>query len=242
MKEKGSMNFVVIEGLDGSGKSTQVGLLKKFLEEKGISYRYIHFPRTESPYFGELVARFLRGEFGNIDQVNPYLVAMLYAGDRNDAKELLSDWLQSGHFVLLDRYVHSNIAYQCAKLPNSEEKKKLQEWILKLEFEHFRLPKPNLNIFLDVPSKFTEKKLAANRDGNDRDYLQGQRDIHEESMDFQRNVREIYLSLASTDATFKVINCSTPEGEMLPIDAIFTRMLESIQLSCSHKLLRDFIS
>ena len=76
------MKLFVIEGVDGSGKSTQLKLLSKFLTRKGYSCEFLHFPRTDAPYFGELIARFLRGEFGSLNEVDPYMVAMLYAGDR----------------------------------------------------------------------------------------------------------------------------------------------------------------
>ena len=108
------MKLFVIEGVDGAGKSTQIKLLRNFFLSKGFSCEYLHFPRTEAPYFGELIARFLRGEFGSLNEVDPYLVAMLYAGDRKDAAELIGTWLKKGKIVLLDRYTYSNIAYQCA--------------------------------------------------------------------------------------------------------------------------------
>lgn len=217
------MKLFVIEGVDGAGKSTQIKLLKDYLSQKGYSCEYLHFPRTEEPFFGELIARFLRGEFGSLNEVNPYLVAMIYAGDRKDSASLLGKWLNEGKIVLLDRYTYSNIAYQCAKLDSEEEQDKLMRWILSLEFTHFAIPRPDLNIFLDVPHQFTEKKLSGNRTGNDRSYLNGTRDIHEESLDFQRKVREIYLKVALTDKRLSVIDCGN-NGEMLPPQEIFTRI------------------
>lgn len=80
------MRFTVIEGLDGSGKSTQIKLLLKHLEGKNIPFRFLHFPRTDSPIYGELISRFLRGEFGEMSTVHPYLVALIFAGDRNEAQ------------------------------------------------------------------------------------------------------------------------------------------------------------
>ncbi len=211
----------VIEGVDGAGKSTQIKLLSEFFTKKGYHCEYMHFPRTETPYFGELIARFLRGEFGSLDIVDPYLVAMLYAGDRKDASELISQWLDSGKIVLLDRYTYSNIAYQCAKLKERADQVKLMKWILDLEFSHFAIPRPDLNIFLDVPAAFAEFNLTKTRTGNDRDYLKGNRDIHEESMTFQKNVRNIYLKVSKTDDRLAVIDCSNHGGEMLGASDIF---------------------
>jgi dTMP kinase len=223
------MKLFVIEGLDGAGKSTQIKLLREFFIRQGYSCEYLHFPRTETPYFGELIARFLRGEFGSINDVDPYLVAMLYAGDRQDASATISGWLGKGNIVILDRYTYSNIAYQCAKLPDLMKQNELMDWILKLEFEHFRIPKPGLNIFLDVPFSFTETKLSSGRSGDDRNYLNGAHDIHEGSLTFQKNVRELYLRVAKTDKRLAVVNCNNKEGGMLFPEEIFERIVSLIR-------------
>jgi dTMP kinase len=223
---KYKMKLFVIEGVDGAGKSTQIKMLSDFFINKGYSCEYLHFPRTESPYFGELIARFLRGEFGSLDEVNPYLVAMLYAGDRKDASDKITNWLKKGKIVLLDRYTYSNIAYQCAKLDNIKEQDELMKWILALEFEHFSIPKPDLNIFLDVPFSFTEKKLSKTRSGIDRSYLNGDRDIHEESLSFQRKVRDIYFRVAQNDKRLALVDCSDDEGKIMPPEEIFIIILK----------------
>jgi dTMP kinase len=215
------MKLFVVEGIDGAGKSTQIKLMKEHFTMKGFKCEYLHFPRTDEPYFGELIARFLRGEFGSLNEVNPWLVAMLYAGDRKDAAEIISDWLSRGSVVLLDRYTYSNIAYQCAKLKNRHEQDELMNWILDLEFNHFGIPRPDLNLFLDVPFSFTEKKLLSSRTGADRNYLNGTKDIHEGSLLFQKNVRDMYLRVAEADDHLCVINCSDEDGNMLPENKIF---------------------
>jgi dTMP kinase len=219
------MKLFVIEGLDGAGKSTQIRLLKDYLLNQMHSCEYIHFPRTESPWFGELISRFLRGEFGTLSEVDPYLVAMLYAGDRKDASDIINSWLRLGKIVILDRYTYSNIAYQCAKIDDPAKQDELRNWILKLEFSHFAIPKPDLNIFLDVPFRFTERKLSEERNGDDRSYLNGKSDIHETSLTFQQKVREVYLRVASTDDRLAVINCGGTNGEMLPPEEIFSKIL-----------------
>lgn len=223
------MKLIVIEGLDGAGKSTQIGMLKEWFSEKSLQCRFIHFPRTEAPWFGELIARFLRGEYGNIDQVDPYLVAMLYAGDRKDAAHIIEAWLEEKYYVILDRYTYSNIAYQCAKLHSPEEAAKLREWILKLEFEHFAIPKPDINIFLDVPFRFTAEKLRDQREGDDRNYLRGNRDIHESSLDFQKRVRDVYTAVASEDESLQVIKCYNDSGDMLKPAEIFSLILQRLK-------------
>ena len=208
--------FVAIEGLDGCGKSTQIKLLTKFLGLKGIKYKYMHFPRTNSPVYGEMTARFLRGEFGHVNSVNPYLVALLYAGDRENAKPIIQDWLSQNYLVIVDRYVYSNIAFQCAKANTSLEKERLKKWILELEYGYNTIPSPIISILLHVPFEFIVSKLNDKRIGIDRTYLNGKEDIHESSIELQKKVETEYLKLANQYQDFYVVNCGTKDNEMLP--------------------------
>lgn len=221
--------FIVLEGLDGAGKSTQIKLLRQMIEATGRECEYLHFPRFDAPIYGEMIARFLRGELGSVEQVNPYLVALLYAGDRADAARMINGWLAEGKCVIVDRYVYSNIGYQCAKVATEEERKTLREWILRTEYEEFGIPRPTVSLFLDVPFGFTEAKLTAQREGDDRNYLAGGVDIHEKSLDLQRRVREVYLEAASADGELQVVDCSTAEGEMASPEVIFERVAEKVR-------------
>jgi dTMP kinase len=225
------MKFIVVEGVDGSGKSTQIKLMMKHFGAKGIPYRYVHFPRTDSPIYGDLISRFLRGDFGGLNTVDPYLVALIYAGDRNDASAMIREWLQKDYLVLLDRYVYSNIAFQCAKLADSDQQEALRNWILDLEYVYNNIPRPDLNILLDVPCSFTQKKLTGERSGDERDYLLGMRDIHEDDLNFQKRVREMYLWQAKTCPDLKIINCVNEEGGMHSPETIFEQILKQTNLS-----------
>lgn len=221
--------FIVVEGLDGAGKSTQVSRLKEWLRDRCGSLEYIHFPRYDAPVYGDLIGRFLQGRFGAIDQVHPQLVALLFAEDRHGAAPQLREALAAGKTVLLDRYVYSNIAYQCAKLSDPAEREELREWILSTEYGPFGLPRPEVNLFLDVPLSFVEASLKASREGDDRNYLAGAQDIHEASIAFQRTVRDIYLDAAARDRNFLRIDCAGEDGSMLPPEAIFQRLVAPIE-------------
>lgn len=221
--------FIVLEGLDGAGKSTQIKLLRQMMEQAGMECEYLHFPRFDAPVYGDMIARFLRGEFGSVEQVNPYLVALLYAGDRADAAKQIRAWMAEGKCVIVDRYVYSNVGYQCAKVGSAEERERLREWILRTEYEEFGIPRPTLSLFLDVPFGFTEAKLTAQREGADRDYLGGAQDIHEKSLELQRRVREVYLEAARREEDFEVVDCSTAEGTMASPEEIFARVAEHIK-------------
>ena len=178
--------LVVIEGLDGSGKSTQVKRLRSYLESRTDNLEYIHFPRYDSPVYGELIGKFLRGGFGSIDSVHPQLVALLYAEDRHGAAPQMRRTLDEGGIVLLDRYVYSNIAYQCAKIDDPQER------------------------------------------GDDREYLEGKTDIHEADIEFQKRVREVYVSQCEMDPDFIRIDCRSCDGSMLPPDEIAAAIMATV--------------
>lgn len=214
------MSFVVIEGLDGSGKSTQLRLLREYLDRNNIAFKYLHFPRLEEGVYGKLIARFLRGEMGANEEVDPYLVALIFAGDRADAARLIRKWMDDGYLVIVDRYVYSNIAFQCAKLSSEQDRDNLRDWILEFEYEYNLLPRPDINLYLNVPFEFTRDQLNKAREGEDREYLKGERDIHEENLDFQEQVRQMYLSLSKYVNDVEIIHCMDQDGKMLPPEAI----------------------
>ena len=227
--------LVVLEGLDGAGKSTQVKKLRTYLESLFGNLEYIHFPRYDAPVYGDLISRFLRGDFGSNDAVHPQLVALLFAEDRHGAAPEIKKTLKAGGHVLLDRYVYSNIAYQCAKLANPNEAEDLREWIFNTEYGSFELPRPDLNIFLDVPIGFVESKLKSQRGGADRDYLEGGQDIHEADIEFQKKVRAIYQRQCQIDPKFIRIDCSDQDGQMLPPGEIFAKIQEVVDTVIKQK-------
>jgi len=227
------MKFIVLEGLDGAGKSTQIKLLQNWFAEQNLKFEYLHFPRTDSPFYGEMVAKFLRGDFGKLEDVNPYIVALLYAGDRKDASDFIQEKLKKKTYVLVDRYVYSNIAYQCAKLDSEKDKEILKNWILDLEYDYNKIVKPDISFFFDVPFDFTKKSLENNRAGDDREYLQGKSDIHEASLQFQLDVKRVYDNLLETQNDFHSINCISGDSEMLSPDDIFAQVKSLLKL---HKI------
>ena len=178
--------FLVIEGLDGSGKSTQIKYLKSYLTQKNIKFKDIHFPSLNKGYYGQIIGEYLRGELGTIDEVHPKLVALIFAGDRKENSEKISSWLAEGYIVIADRYVYSNVAFQCAKCFENKEKKLLKEWILNYEFKFNNIPVPTVSIFLDVPFESVKESITKHRVGLDRKYLNGKKDIHEENIILQR--------------------------------------------------------
>ncbi|MFI3332971.1 MAG: dTMP kinase [Rikenellaceae bacterium] len=221
--------FIVLEGLDGAGKSTQFKLLRDMFLSQGVECEYLHFPRFDAPLYGDLIARFLRGDLGSLESVDPYLVALLYAGDRADAASQIRGWLEEGKIVIVDRYVYSNIGYQCAKIADSAKREELKEWILDVEYNHFAIPRPDISLFLDVPFEFTAARLGEEREGDDRSYLNGAADIHESSLSLQESVRRVYLDAAQSDKSLQIVDCSTEIGMMADPSQIFQRVYHKIE-------------
>ena len=212
--------LIVIEGLDGSGKSTQIELLRKKLDSEGVECRYIHFPMLNQGRYGELIAGFLRGEYGSLQEVHPQLVALLFANDRKEHVGKIYDWLSHDYVVLADRYVNSNIAFQCAKLKTEAEKEKLKHWILDFEFNYNQLPLPSKSFFLDVSFDHIVGSLSNARKGNDRDYLNGKVDIHEASLTLQKKVYDEYQKMVREQPDFVSITCCDAMGKMLAPEII----------------------
>lgn len=229
--------FIAIEGLDGSGKSTQIALLIKKFDLEGIKTKFVHFPRSNSGVFGELIAKFLRGEFGDVKSVHPQLVALLFAEDRKEFAATITKWLNTGHYVLVDRYVNSNIAFQCAKVRVAEEKKELKNWINMFEYEYNQIPRPDLSIYLDVPFAFTHKSLNEKRNGGERDYLNGKDDIHEKDIELQFAVKEEYEYLVKTDITINKITCYDSNNHVKSIGEIHNTILSKVNNILDHKIL-----
>lgn len=220
--------FITIEGLDGCGKSTQTELLKNKFEALGRKVKFVHFPIYEKEMLGDLISEFLRGELGNINQVNPKLISLVFAENRRLFSATLQQWINEGYVVIADRYVYSNIACQCAKLSDSKEINDLKNWIENLEYNINKIPKPDISIYLKVPIDFVKNNIIERAIKNDREYLNGKDDIHESDFSFQMKVSRRYNSLCFSDDLFGV-DCFDVEHEMLSVDEIHEKIYNYIQ-------------
>ncbi len=222
--------FLVLEGGDGSGKSSQIALLGDFFKQGGNRVATLHFPRVEAEPYGAMIAEFLRGEYGPVDAVHPKLAALVYALDRMRAAEGLNAALQSGETVICDRYVFSNIAYQCAKVADPGEQAALADWIDRLEYDSHGIPRPDVTLYLDVPPEFARANLRAAREGADREYLKGGHDIHEASGSLQARVREQFLHLTQTrPGEIGLVDCHDDDGAIADRQTIHSRILDALR-------------
>lgn len=209
--------FIVLEGLDGAGKSTQIKLLSKYFEDQNKKVKKIHFPMYGHNQFSDIIIKFLKGDFGDINEVDPLFVANIYAMDKYMYKEQLIKDLEENDIVILDRYVFSNLAFQGAKIKDGKKRKEIVEWIWKFEFDFLSLPYPDLMVFFDVPLDTIEERLNIERVGDDRDYLDGEKDIHEQDIKFQSDVRDVYFSMKDKE-NYHIVDAFNDKGLLTPIE------------------------
>ncbi len=193
--------LIAIEGIDGSGKRTQVELLTLTLKARGHSVYSTGFPQYDS-WFGKMVGKFLNGDLGPLESVDPHFSAMLYAGDRFEAKFKLEAALDSGQILLVDRYIASNLAHQTARVPPAKRSEFLQ-WIEHLEYEIYGLPRENLILYLRVPPREAQRLVALK---SARSYTSAQRDLQEASLRHLEDAAEMYDSL-SRSIPWATIQC-----------------------------------
>lgn len=195
--------FIVIEGLDASGKATQAERLVERLEREGEDVRHVAFPAYDTA-FGGLVRDYLKGAYGDKEELPVEIRALLYAADRYQFKHDFASFLEEGGVIVADRYSQSNYAFQTVDA--GEEQEALLAWMKRVES---RLPQPDAHIFLDTPPE-TAQELMADRE----------KDQHEADLAFQRKVHRRYRELADED-DWHVVE-AVAEGELRSRDAIHT--------------------
>lgn len=210
--------LIVIEGLDGGGKTTQLELIKKVYPD----FRYITFPNYSSPS-GQIVTSYLKGEYGEKDDfVSAYTASCFYAVDRYTSYK--TDWesdYKSGKTIVSARYVSSNAMYQMTKLPQ-ENWDGYMNWLFDMEYNKFGMPKPYATIFLDMPTEVS-RKLLLKRYGGDEKKL----DLHESNLEFMNACRRAAEYVAEKE-DWIVIPCAE-NGEPLPIETIHKAIIHKIE-------------
>lgn len=213
--------LVVLEGLDGSGKSTQFERIKEYLLGKGKKIKAISFPDYDEPS-SALVKMYLSGEFSkNAGDVNAYAASSFYAVDRYASfKKFWQQDYEDGAFVLAARYVTSNCIYQMVKLDDSKWDEYI-EWLEDYEYGKLELPEPDMVIFLDMPIEISQKLMSGRYDGDE-----SKKDIHEANVKFLQDCRKAALYTAKKQG-WKIVNCSVGD-DPLPIDEITEKILTLI--------------
>ena len=220
--------LIAIEGIDGAGKGTQAAKLVASLRVQGLRVDSLQFPRYGATTFGAAIGDFLNGRFGALNEVHPQLAAALYAGDRYESRSLLLHMMANNDVVVLDRFVGSNLAHQSAKL-EGHERTALVEWIEKIEFEVFQLPRPTLTILIDMSSQMS-RELVSRKAA--RDYTDQEADLQESNLPYLERVRRCYLALAHSRLDWRTVHGLNDDGALRTIDDVATEIL---QLAIAHR-------
>jgi dTMP kinase len=216
--------LIAIEGIDGSGKHTQAKLLEHSLQGLGHSVYSTGFPQYES-WFGTLVGKFLNGEFGSLESLDPHLTALLYAGDRFEAKQRLESTLDAGQIVLVDRYIGSNLAHQVARAA-PDKRAEFLRWIEHLEYTIYGLPRENLILYLRVPPTQAQQMVAQK---GQRSYTTAKHDLLEKSLRHLEDAAAMY-DMLSRSRPWATIQCydAQSNGLRLP-EEIAAECLQAVQ-------------
>lgn len=204
--------LIVIDGIDGAGKTTQTEILVKRLKIAGQPVVTFDYPQYDL-FFGQLVRRFLDGDFGNIKQVDPHLAALLYALNRFETRDKLQRWLKARKIVILARYTTANLIHQTCKLPASKRAQFIR-WIEKLEYDILDLPKPDVVLYLNLPPKLAYGLISK----------RGRRkDIHEAEIKHLSAAHKQGLALARQNRGWQIVPCSA-KGKILTREQIANKI------------------
>ncbi|MBU2540103.1 thymidylate kinase [Patescibacteria group bacterium] len=222
--------FIVFEGIDGCGKATQAKLAIEYFKDKGYKVEKIDFPQ-HGERSSALVDDYLTGKYGSSEEVGAYVPSIFYACDRYDASFKIKKWLNEGKIVISDRYLVSNIGHQGGKIKSKKEWKKYVNWLYNLEYNIFKIPKPDCTFILKTSPEFS-LKLAHNITDKDKQnrrkaYLGSSKkqDIHEKDRSHLKNALNSYLTAAKEfPKDFKVVEC-LDKSELLSPEIINQKIL-----------------
>ena len=214
--------LIVIEGTDGSGKSTQFKLLSQRLENENYKFQKLVFPQYSEPS-SALIRMYLGGEFGDSpSDVNAYAASAFYAVDRYASyKKVWGQWYEDGGLILSDRYTTSNAVHQASKEP-AEKQGEFLKWLYEFEYDRLGLPAPDLTIYLDVPTDFTEKMMRSREAATNT-----QADIHEKDLAYLATCRRTGKTAAAF-YNWTVIDC-VRDGEMRSIEDIHEEIYQLVK-------------
>lgn len=202
--------LIVIEGTDGSGKTTQTELLVARLKKEGIACETLRFPRYKDNLFGALIRECQDGYHGDFLALDPKIASALYACDRLETMPKIRKWIAEGRVVILDRYVSSNQIHQGGKLKEEKDRAKFLEWLSEMEFEKLGILRPDLVLYLDVPFEIS-KKLIENRTGI--------KDLADEDWQYLANSKAAGVYMTSKEDSWRRVECA-PDGSLLPREKI----------------------
>jgi len=227
MVKKGKL--IVIDGTDGSGKATQVELLARKLKSEGKTVKIVDFPEYYKNFFGAFIGHCLSEQYYNFLNVHPKIASIMYAADRWESGGEMRNWLKKGYIIIANRYVSANQIHQGGKIKNAKKRNNFMKWLDEMEYEVFKIPRPDITLYLDLPVKVI-LQLLQHRESSKmkREYLKKKKDVHEADVNFLINSRQSALKLVKEVKNFIKIDCA-PRGYILPREIIHKEIYEKVK-------------
>jgi dTMP kinase len=220
--------FIVIDGTDGSGKATQVELLSKRLKKDGHTVKNVDFPEYYENFFGKFIGHCLSEQYYNFVKVHPKIASVLYAADRFESKDKIEGWLSKGYVVIANRYVSANQIHQGGKIKNAKKRQAFIEWLDEMEYKVFKIPRPNVVFYLNLPVALSRKLMAERNKNQTRAYLNAKKDLVERDMEYIENSHKSALWLAKTQPNYVKIECAKKD-EICSRESIHEMIYEKVK-------------
>jgi len=220
--------LIVIDGTDSSGKATQTELLIKHLKKDGQKVKVVDFPDYYSNFFGKFIGHCLSEQYYNFVKVHPKIASVLYAADRFESKDKIKKWLSEGNIVIANRYASANQIHQGGKIANLDKRESFLKWLAEMEYEVFKIPKPDAVFYLSVPVPVVLKLIRERNKSSNRSYLGKKKDVHEKDVKFLENSRKSALWLTKTQKNWIKIEC-VKNGALDTRENIHQEIYESVK-------------
>ena len=221
--------LIVIDGSDGSGKATQTKLLFERLKRDKIKVQTLDFPRYADNLMGKLIGEAIAGDHGDFVHLDPYITSVVFAADRFESSAAIREWLASGFIVVLDRYVSANQIHQGGKIADTRKRRSFLEWLDKLEYGVFGLPKPDITVYLHMPLLHSLELLKEKNARDRKPYLKkGKKDTFENDTNFLLNAQKSAQYLMRTHKGWHKIECADKAG-VLTREAIHEKVFKIVQ-------------
>lgn len=201
--------LIVIDGSDGVGKATQTKLLIQSLKKANIPVETLDFPQYKNNFFGKLIRQCLDGMHGDFIALDAHIASVLYAADRFEAKTKIERWLSQGKIVILDRYVSANQLHQGGKIRDNKKRKEFLQWLDSMEHKVFKLPRPNLVVYLHLPTELSLKLIDK----------RGKKDLAETNVAYLTHAKESALKIIKDNNAWAKIECAA-KGQVLSRESI----------------------
>lgn len=228
VKKKQKGKLIVIDGTDGSGKATQVKLLRARLMKEGCVVKLLDFPEYYKNFFGKFIGHCLSEQYYNWINIHPKIASIAYAADRWESSEKIQDWLKKGYMILSNRYVSANEIHQGGKINNTKKRENFLKWLDEMEYKVFKIPRPDVVFYLNVPMNIILKLIKERNKKNTRAYVGKKKDIVEGNISYLTNSSKTALWLAKNQKGWIKIECAK-DGILESRENIHEKIYEKIK-------------